>query len=125
MTPAEIITSLSHLGISVHVRGNNLIVSPKRNLPPFLAGEIRQHKSALMCLLMQPLVGCDIAVGFYKPNGKGQPKLPINGRGTTVLEADGLCSDDCAHEFCPADDTEVASESRFTNVKEFMRVVGC
>jgi len=103
MTPHEIIGTLSSLGITVRVRGDNLDLFPKRKLPPFLVGEIREHKSALMCLIMQPLMGSDIAVGFYKPRGKGQPKVPINGRGTTVLESSGLCLADCAHEFCPSE----------------------
>jgi hypothetical protein len=78
MTPPGIIDALSSLGITVRVQGNNLELSPKSKVPPSLAGEIREHKSSIMCLVMQPLIGSDIAVGFYKPLGKGQPKVPIN-----------------------------------------------
>jgi hypothetical protein len=60
---------------------------------------------------MQSLLGRDIAVGFYKPVGKDQPKIPINGRGTTILEASGLCSASCAHEF-HSGDPEVAHDNR-------------
>jgi hypothetical protein len=125
MTPTNIMNTLSSLGIAVGVRGDNLIVSPKSKVPPFLVGELQRHKTEILSLVLeakagkgnpsvsvsvadlqslsvadiQSLLGKDIAVGFYKPPGKGQPKVPINGRGTTVLEASGLCSPSCAHEF--------------------------
>jgi hypothetical protein len=117
MKAAEILAALKQLGITAYVKGDKLICEPGSKLPAVLKPEIREHKGEIMALVleekarrkkhsgsssvsnMQSLLGKDVAVGFYKPHGKGQPAMPLNGLGTTVLEASGLCKADCAHEF--------------------------
>lgn len=130
MKAAEILAALKQLGITAYVKGDKLICEPGSKLPNDLKPEIRQHKGEIMPLVLeekarrkklnsstsvsdvQSLLGKDVAVGFYKPHGKGQPRIPLNGLGTTVLEASGLCSSDCAHEFGAHTSEEVSDGNR-------------
>jgi hypothetical protein len=124
MQTVEILATLKQLGITAYTKGDRLICEPGSKLPPDLKPEIREHKAEIVGLLlrgqsaprsvvdMQSLLGRDVAVGFYKPPGKGQPKVPLNGLGTTVLEASGLCSPDCDHEFGAHTSEEVSDGNR-------------
>jgi hypothetical protein len=117
MSPGEIMNALSRLGVKVRVDGDDLVLTPSGKTPSSLKDEVRQRKPEIMTLLLgrnterdrrpdsmtlaecQALLGTNVQSGFYRPPGKNQPRIPINGQGTTVLKASGLCSEDCAHDF--------------------------
>lgn len=129
MTPLDLLNTLISLGITVRVQEDNLVLMPRSKIPPDLIPKIRGHKADLLSLVLgaksrrgqssgsfsvsdsKSLLGRDVAVGFYK-QGKGPPKIPLNGRGTTVLEASGLCSPSCAHEFGARESEEMADDNR-------------
>jgi hypothetical protein len=129
MNASEIISALSRLGIMVQARGSNLALFPKSKVPASLVGEIREHKLEVIYLLLsgkargakpidsytvpeiQSLLGKDMAVGYYKPFGKDHPRIPLNGKGTTIREASGLCSPSCSHA-TSGSDSEVAHDDR-------------
>jgi hypothetical protein len=85
MTADELLIKLGSLGVAVFANGDALeLVRPGgQGVPARLAEEARLSHQEIKALLNRA------AEGFYRPPGRGRPRVPINGRGTTVLEVSG------------------------------------